>query len=74
MDDVEHVYTMVVVGPADEDMAYAMDRSMKHSEISWWTEGDVTIRPTLCGREGHSWSDWNYCNECGINKEEEEDE
>lgn len=73
MDDVEHVYTLVVVGPADRDMAYAMDRAMKHSEISWWTEGEKTIRPTLCNREGHAWQpQFGYCEVCGIDKEEDD--
>lgn len=72
MDEVEHVYTLVVVGPADKDMAYAMDRAMKHSEISWWTEGEKAIRPTLCNREGHTWTPYKYCEYCGIDKEEDD--
>ncbi len=72
-EDVEHVYTMVVVGPADRDMAYAMNRAMKYSEISWWTEGEKFIRPTLCSREGHNFNSWDYCDECGDEKEEEDE-
>lgn len=63
---------MVVVGPANRNIAYAMDRAMKHSEISWWTEGEKVIRPTVCNREGHEFNQWDYCDECGDEKPEEE--
>lgn len=67
---VEHVYTMVVVGPADKDMAWAMDRAMKRSEISWWVEGEVVQRPAYCVREGHDFTSSGYCVHCGLDKEE----
>lgn len=69
-DDVEHVYTMVVIGPADADMAYHMERSMKYSDISWWTEGEKFTRPTICTREGHSFNNWDYCDECNAEREQ----
>lgn len=68
--DVEHVYTMVVIGPQDADMAYKMERAMKHSEISWWTEGEKFTRPLECDRNGHNWSSHGYCEVCGDDKEE----
>lgn len=69
-EDVEHVYTLVIVGPADREMIRDMDRALKHSDISWWPEGEKTIRPTKCGLYGHDWEQfYNSCRVCGIDKE-----